>query len=91
MAVDDFVEFEEKVDLGSGWSAIGFWCRPGALVRIRLHNPADGSIHYVDADLDLVKATFVDVVPCASSGTKVERLVLGISCELSSSTLELIE
>ena len=85
---DRFVEFEEPVDLGDGWVASGFWCRAGPLVPIQLEGPEKRSL---EARLNLVQAMFVDDVPCSPSSRLVERLVLAISCELSSSTLTVIE
>jgi hypothetical protein len=87
--VDNFIELEEKTDLGADWSAFGFWCRPGAFVLVRLTGPKDGPPRFVDARLDVVAAAFVDDVPCSPTGPAVEKLVLEISCELSSSTLSI--
>lgn len=91
VSADDYVEFEEAVELGAGWAAVGFWCRPGPLVLVRIRGPLDGPPRFVTADLDVAKATFIDAVPFAASGEVVQRLVIGISCELSSSTLLFVE
>jgi hypothetical protein len=88
VTAEEFVSFERAQELGSGWSAVGFWSRSGRHIRVRLQGPAT---RIIDAELDVVNAVFLDAVPCASSGRKVEQLVLGISCELSSSSLALVE
>lgn len=88
VTAEEFVSLERAQDLGSGWFAVGFWSRSGRRVRVQLQGPAT---RLVEAELDVVSAVFLDAVPCASSGRRVEQLVLGISCELSSSSLALVE
>lgn len=87
MAVDEFIRFEQPHDLGSDWSAVGFWTRPGARTLVRLQGPD----RIVEVELDVVSATFLGEVPCPSTGKRVEQLVLAISCEMSNISMTLTE
>lgn len=87
MASEEFIRFEQPHPLGEGWSAVGFWTRPGSRTLVRLQGPD----RVVEVELDVVGATFLGEPPCPSTGKRVEQLVLAISCELSNVSMTLPE